>query len=100
MQVLMRRFQRDGAFEARYQQAMQINFDEGYAVRLADLELNDGISSFSLPHFGVEKTPGNLRIVFGAAANYIGGFVNDSISSRPPLQNPFPSVVTSSGKVK
>lgn len=90
---LIRRFQQDGAFERRYRQAMQTNFDEGYAVRLGDSELTEETPSYFLPHFGVDKPPGKLRIVFDAAAKYKGRCLNDIICSGPPLQNPLPSVV-------
>jgi len=92
---LLLRFRKDPDYERRYRAAMEVNFRDGYAVRLSKEQLAVQPPAYYLPHFGVPKFPGSkdIRVVFDATAKYGGRCLNGSICGGPALQNPLPAVL-------
>lgn len=92
---LLNRFRKPPAYEIKYREVMQKNFDERNAVRITPEEIANGQPCYYLPHFGVPKCRGNddIRIVFDAAAQFRKRSINGSICPGPPLQRPLPAVI-------
>ncbi len=95
---LEHKFRRDPDYEKRYRKAMEVNFKEGYAVRLSPEESIKNPPAYYLPHFSVSKgdpdDPKAIKIVYDGAAKFKGWSLNDVIYGEPPLQKALPVVVT------
>ncbi|XP_057381575.1 uncharacterized protein LOC130704115 [Daphnia carinata] len=88
---LLKRFDRDPAFETDYRVAMKKTIDKGYASILSEEEAVS--ARYFLAHHGVYKGP-KLRVVFDAAAPFHGKSLNDAILSGPALQPSLSAVLT------
>ena len=87
---LRRRFSRDPELEEKYRTVMEEYVAKGYARKFTPEEAAvTGPRTWYLPHFSVlnPNKPGNVRIVFDAAAEYGGTSLNNNLLQGPDCTN-------------
>ena len=94
---LLSKFKRESPdYEKKYRAAMQKNFDQGFARRMTEEEVQAGKAKYFLPHFSTFKKHSKkkeIRLVFDGAARFKGQCLNEHILPGPKLQNPLPGVI-------
>jgi len=91
-----KKMDKDLAYGAKYKEKMDEYLAKGYIRKLKPEEAAIRTErTWYMPHFCVSKPhkPGQLRLVFDAAAKSSGQSLNDFLVSGPDLLQPLPSVL-------
>ena len=85
LNLLEKKLDRNPLYAAIYYKEMDRFVQDGYAVKLEEVEERERV--WYLPHFGVQNVnkPGKIRLVFDAAAKTRRVSLNDQLNSGPDL---------------
>ncbi|XP_071111155.1 uncharacterized protein [Haliotis cracherodii] len=90
LKILTKRIVRDSEFGVLYSKTLNDYVSKDQAEKLLAQEIdNSSCRTWYLPHHGVmnPNKPGKVRVVFDAAASYLGTSLNDKLMTGPDLVN-------------
>lgn len=95
LQVLEKKFCRDGELAKAYTNIINGYLEKGYARKLSpDEAKSKSEKTWYLPHHPVQAKHKKLRVVFNAAAKFRGTSLNDQLVTSPDLLNNLVGVLT------